>query len=188
MSADNVEVRGEIDAGWTSYWDKDEHGNPVGGSSPDEDGEIATEIIPSGIDPEDLTDKQRAIVEAVVMNPTASSKTVAEQAGATNQYVSIVVDKLALDVDWAARAESRGDSKGVKFIKATRDDDENTDAETHEDPSDDPASGSLNDLGEDQILCTVRGQLDAELAAEIVGGTCAPRHRRRPPAGRRTAW
>jgi hypothetical protein len=67
----NVDVEGEVDLGFTSYYDSDKHGNgtTVGGSSPDDDGDESTSTWPSAATPRsELNEDQIRVIEAAA-NP-----------------------------------------------------------------------------------------------------------------------
>jgi len=75
--SDSIEIDGEVDAGWNSYYDPEEHGqmNDKGETvwaSDDEqtEGKLTTEWWPSEIeaDPEDLKEDQRKVIRYVVFN------------------------------------------------------------------------------------------------------------------------
>lgn len=82
MSGKNtlVDVEGEIDAGWTSYWgDSDKHGKTVDATARGEDGRDSANLIPSEVDdPESLTERQQRVIEAAVLNQERSTTEIAE--------------------------------------------------------------------------------------------------------------
>jgi hypothetical protein len=60
-----VDVDGEVDAGFTSYWPPDGDGQTVGGTTDDNKGEVTTDNWPEAAPPrDDLNEDQIAVIEA----------------------------------------------------------------------------------------------------------------------------
>lgn len=124
--AEAADLEGTFDARWTSYWPpdgsdlatSDGSGETVAGTSPDDVGDVTTQVVPSHVDPESLTETQAAIVEAVATNPTASRRSIADTAGCTPGTVTKTLAKLDLEVDWADRARRRGDDATADRLEA----------------------------------------------------------------------
>jgi hypothetical protein len=84
----NVTVEGEIDAGFTSYFDPDEHGQngeTVWASDDDaQDGDMRTDWWPSEVDadPDDLNESQKKVIRYCVFNDVEnmSFKAISQQA------------------------------------------------------------------------------------------------------------
>lgn len=75
----NVTVKGGIDAGWTSYFgDEESHGKTVDATEKGESGRETMNIIPKEADEENLTEIQRTVIEAAVLNPEESTRSLAE--------------------------------------------------------------------------------------------------------------
>lgn len=90
----NVDVEGEIDAGWSSYGVPSQKGETVAASSDDDKGDVETEFWPSHINPDDLTDKQRNAIRLALEDPTRSANEIDELID-SNQYANTILrDKL----------------------------------------------------------------------------------------------
>jgi len=90
----NVTVEGEIDAGFGSYWDPEKHGQTVDATPKEESGTMNTDFWPDHIDPEEMTDKQRNVLEIAFQKPTLSAVEIDERIG-SNQYANqILRDKV----------------------------------------------------------------------------------------------
>lgn len=95
--SENISVEGEIDAGFSSYYDPEEHGNmaqTVAGTTEDDLNDELTEVLPGDVEPEDLTDKQRTVLEEAVSNPYQSATAIDEKIGST-QYANKILKQKA---------------------------------------------------------------------------------------------
>jgi hypothetical protein len=93
---DNVEVKGELDAGWTSYYDSNEHGHmseTIDGTTDDDKGKELTDILPSDIDPDDLTDQQQTVLEAAISNPYQAATDIDKIVGSKNYTYQVLQNK-----------------------------------------------------------------------------------------------
>lgn len=127
----NVTIEGEGDAGWTSYWDSDTHGQTVAGTTDDDLGDVVTEFLPDEIDLTDATDLQAEILKAFFANPIASQAKIAEVADCTGPSVKNTLDKFKIEPNWAERARERGDEGIARRLAA------DTEPETETEDEDD---------------------------------------------------
>ena len=116
---ENVKVDGEINAGWTSYFGD---GETIRGTTEDDLGDEETDWYPNHVNPDELTKSQRAVIRQLYTNPRASQGAVADKAGVSKATVRNTIQKYNLDVDWAARAEARGEPGQAEHIRAASDD------------------------------------------------------------------
>ena len=114
---DNVTVEGSIDAGWTSYAGD---GETVGVSDADEEGEVTHEVLPSDVDPEDLTATQHEILERAAVGSWESQATLADAVGVSRQTVSRTLLKHAPDLN--ERVKMSETEAGMRGDPAFRDD------------------------------------------------------------------
>jgi len=96
----NVTVKGEVDAGFSSYYDPSKHGTmsngtTVAASDDGETGSIEFDNWPSEApDPESLTDKQRKTIEVAVSNPTLTTTKIDERVGSTGYANKVLMQKV----------------------------------------------------------------------------------------------
>jgi len=140
----NVEIDGEIDASFSSYWDPEKHGQmnkTIGGTTEDDKHDELTEILPSDIDPADLTDKQKTVLEEAVSNPFQTAGDIDDTIGSTQYANKILKDKAPEFYEnvFKPRGNSRGGRK-----KGTQD--ENTDSETNMSDTTDKTEHDSDDL------------------------------------------
>jgi len=83
----NVTVEGGIDAGFRQY------GVPKQ-TTEDENGDEETVIWPDHIDPEDLTDKQRRVLELAFSNPTISASEIDDKIGSDRYAYQVLKNKV----------------------------------------------------------------------------------------------
>jgi len=86
---DNIDIDGEIDAGFTSYWNPEEHGQmdkTVSGTTEEDKGEEKTVAIPKEVNLDDLTDLQEHIIRVAAKNPHLSSTDVADRVSCHHTY------------------------------------------------------------------------------------------------------
>lgn len=83
----NVEIDGQVDGRFTSYYDADKHGaaakgETVAGTTADDEGEVTMDHWPSAVDadPEDLTETQERIIRAAARYPDAHPNDLADAA------------------------------------------------------------------------------------------------------------
>jgi len=110
---DNVDVDGELDIGYSSYWNSEEHGTmskTVSGTTEDDKGEQTIETIPKEVTIDDLTDLQERVIREAAKNPDLSTSDVAERAGCSVDYPkSTLRDKCP---NWYENVfKERGNSK-----------------------------------------------------------------------------
>ncbi len=111
---DNVSVDGEIDVGFTSYFDPDKHGQTVGGTTEDDLHDEDTVAIPGHIDLDDLSPLQRDIIEAFFSNPSASKSTIEDISGASESWIDMTLGQCDVDPEWEKRAELRGEEIEIR--------------------------------------------------------------------------
>lgn len=70
----NVEVDGEIDAGWTSYYD----GGETVEVTPDDAGEENFILLPDEVEGKELTERQTTIIREAVANPECTLQDIAD--------------------------------------------------------------------------------------------------------------
>lgn len=81
-------AKGELNMSWSSdLVDKQ--------TTESENGNMETEIWPGHINPDELTDKQRNVLETALKNPTVTAEWIEEECNVSNGYVSRVLrDKV----------------------------------------------------------------------------------------------
>lgn len=95
-----ISIDGEIDAGWTSYYDPNEHGTMNSNNDKKKDetrtvsvtdadggensGDISSSMFPDEIDnPQELTERQREVILCAVQNPDVGYRQIAAMTGYT---------------------------------------------------------------------------------------------------------
>jgi len=111
MSGDNIDIDGAVDAGWSSYYDADEHapardsatasdgGETVAGSSPADDGDVSTDCWPTALDRADFTGTQQRVIELLSDPVNRTGKEAAEGAGCHPTTVSQIRSKVRCYAD-----------------------------------------------------------------------------------------
>lgn len=106
MSDDStdIEISGEINAGWTSYYDPDIHGpmhqnndsetvDVAESDGGDTGGEVSTDFIPNEVEnPTDLSETKQEILKLAGSNPNRTAASIDDQLG-TSQYANKVLSK-----------------------------------------------------------------------------------------------
>lgn len=90
------DVEGEIDAGYTSYWNEEtakQHGETVAVTDSNGSGEESTTMLPDHINPSERTDKQLAILKAAATHRDGTYQSIAKQADSSQQYASTVLSQ-----------------------------------------------------------------------------------------------
>lgn len=138
---DPIDVDGEIDASFQSY------GVPKQDSS-DMNGEIKTETYPEHLDLDELTDKQREVVEIAFGNPTLTTSEIDERIGSDSYAYKVLSQKVP---EWYENVfKSHGKSKNYKDRDLGRTTTE-SDTETVE----------TTDTGEESDTDTLRAVIEA---------------------------
>jgi len=116
MSNGNIEIDGEVNAGWNSYYDPEKHGTmseTVHGTSEDDLHSEETISLPSEVDTADVTDTQVRIIETAVIHPNSSTKEVAELADVSDSYVKNTLrDNCPEWYDTTFKSKTNVDSSG----------------------------------------------------------------------------
>lgn len=95
MSQGNIDVDGEVDAGWDSYGVPEQNeGETVGGTTEEDFNEISTTAIPEEARGEDLDDQTVNIIEQAVINVDESLKGVAEQTDVSDYTVQKTLSRV----------------------------------------------------------------------------------------------
>ncbi len=78
----DIEVNGEVDASWSSYYDAEENGTQtVSGTTEDDGGEVEFEFLPSDVDPDDLSTARKRALKVAAMHRPDSLSQLAEMSG-----------------------------------------------------------------------------------------------------------
>lgn len=116
------EKRDDEYAGPTEDPPTEPSGETIGGTTEDDFGSETTSLLPSGVDENELTDKQHSILKTAVMRQTASKVEIAAGAGASPRYVIDVCGRWLPDHPAAASVANDMDT-----AQTTLDDWENCD-------------------------------------------------------------
>lgn len=101
----DVDVDGEVDAGWKSYFDPEEHGNTVDVVDSEGNGSVSNSEIPNHINPEELTDKQLAIIKSAARFPNYGINRIAKTVGTSKSYSYNVIQE-----HWSDRIQDQPDN------------------------------------------------------------------------------
>jgi len=98
MMSERVYEGDPIDGGWSSYFDADDHGETVAGSTSEADGRERVDLWPSALPRDQFSDAQADAIRACVIHPELSSEQIAKRDGFdySGRTVRLALKKAAL--------------------------------------------------------------------------------------------
>lgn len=120
-----MDIDGEVDARWQSYYDPEKHGTKtmsetIAGTTEDDKHSEKTITWPEEVEPDSLTDKQRKAFELALQNPKRSCESIDDELNSIKYSSEVFRTKAPEWYENVFKPQTEGKSPGKSGVKLDR--------------------------------------------------------------------